>query len=73
MTYIEEFEVELRKKLEAGEKADAIVTWCREKILESYRNGASTVRTRTRSSHKDSKAENNNPSETEKARTSPAE
>ncbi len=57
MTYIDEFEKELRKKLEAKEPADALVSWCREKILESYRNGASTVRTRTRSSRTDSKEE----------------
>ena len=63
MTYIEEFERELRKKLEAGDTADAIVFWSREKILESYRNGAATVRTRTRSSRKDSKEEKNEPAE----------
>jgi hypothetical protein len=57
MTYIEEFEKELRKKLEAEEPADAIVSWCREKILQSYRNGASAVRTRARSPRTDSKEE----------------
>jgi hypothetical protein len=57
MSYIEEFEKELRKKLETKEPADAIVSWCREKILESYRNGASTVRTRTRAPRIDSKEE----------------
>jgi len=57
MTYIDEFETELRKKLEAGEKADAIISWCREKVLESYRNGVTTLRTRTRSPRKDSNEE----------------
>ena len=61
MTYIEVFETELRTKLEAGEKPDVIISWCREKILESYRNGASTVRTRKRTAPKDSKEEREEP------------
>jgi hypothetical protein len=65
MTYIEEFETELRKKLEAAEKTDVIISWCREKILESYRNGVSTVRTRTRA-RKDSKEEKEETSQPEK-------
>ncbi len=72
MTYIEEFEKELRKKLEAAETADAIVSWCREKILESYRNGASTVRIRTRSPRKESKEKTDEPADAEKA-TEPSE
>jgi hypothetical protein len=58
MTYVEEFETELRKKLEGGEKTESIISWCREKILESYRNGASTVRSRRRTGQKESKDEN---------------
>lgn len=66
MSYIDEFEKELRKKLDAQEPADAIVAWSREKILESYRNGVATVRTRTRSTRKDSKEEKNEPAEAPK-------
>jgi hypothetical protein len=57
MTYIEEFETELRKKLGVAEEADNIISWCREKILESYRNGASTVRSRRRTGQKETKDE----------------
>lgn len=40
MTYIQEFETELAKKLEGGaENTDAIVRWVSEKVLESYKNG----------------------------------
>jgi len=73
MTYIEEFEAELREKIEAGEKSDAIVTWCREKILESYRNGASTVRTMRRRASKDSKEEKKEPTQAEKESTQAGE
>lgn len=66
MTYIEEFEKELRKMLEAKEPADAIVSWSREKILESYRNGASTVRTRTLSPRTDSKEAKKDSTEAQK-------
>ena len=40
MTYIEQFEQELTKKLEDGtDNTLAIVRWASEKILESYKNG----------------------------------
>lgn len=39
MTYIEQFEVELFKKLESAEDTASIVRWVSEKVLESYRNG----------------------------------
>ena len=39
MTYIEQFETELLKKLEGAEDTATIVRWVSEKVLESYRNG----------------------------------
>jgi len=39
MTYIEQFELELVKKLNSNESEAAIVRWVSEKVLESYRNG----------------------------------
>ncbi|MES3030955.1 MAG: hypothetical protein V4697_00920 [Patescibacteria group bacterium] len=39
MTYIQEFEAELLKKLNGSEDEFAIVRWVSEKVLESYRNG----------------------------------
>lgn len=40
MTYIQEFEAELAKKLDDGQTDTAtIVRWVSEKVLESYRNG----------------------------------
>jgi hypothetical protein len=39
MTYIEQFETELVKKLTSNEGEAAIVRWVSEKVLESYRNG----------------------------------
>jgi uncharacterized membrane-anchored protein len=39
MTYIEQFEGELTKKLEGPEEMAAIIRWVSEKVLESYRNG----------------------------------
>ena len=39
MTYIEQFESELLKKLNSNESEAAIVRWVSEKVLESYRNG----------------------------------
>ena len=39
MTYIEQFEQELVKKLQSTEDNAAIVRWVSEKVLESYRNG----------------------------------
>lgn len=40
MTYIEQFEAELARRLESGsEDTASIVRWVTEKVLESYRNG----------------------------------
>ena len=39
MTYIEQFEQELVKKLQRTVYPAAIVRWVSEKVLESYRNG----------------------------------
>ena len=39
MTYIEQFESELTKKLDGAEDTATIVRWVSEKVLESYRNG----------------------------------
>jgi hypothetical protein len=39
MSYIDEFERELPKKLEAAEETAAVVRWVSERVLESYRNG----------------------------------
>ena len=38
MTYIQEFEAELQKKLEGNDDA-TIIRWVSEKVLESYKNG----------------------------------
>lgn len=39
MTYIEQFEAELWKKLQGAEDTAAIVRWVSEKVLQSYKNG----------------------------------
>ena len=39
MSYIEEFEAELVKKLHSSEEPAAVVRWVSEKVLESYKNG----------------------------------
>jgi hypothetical protein len=39
MTYIEQFEAELLKKLNGTEDEASIAPWVSEKVLESYRNG----------------------------------
>lgn len=39
MTFIQQFETELAKKLEGTEETAAIVRWASERVLESYRNG----------------------------------
>ena len=39
MSYIEQFEAELVKKLDGSEDTATIVRWISEKVLESYRNG----------------------------------
>src|SRR5262245_45104916 len=37
MSFIKEFEVELKKKFESSESSEAIVRWISEKVLESYK------------------------------------
>ena len=39
MTFIEQFEQELVKKLQGAEDTASIVRWVSEKVLDSYRNG----------------------------------
>lgn len=39
MTYIQEFEAELAKRLNGPEDEATIIRWVSEKVLESYRNG----------------------------------
>jgi len=39
MTYIEQFEQELIRKLQGGEDDASIVRWAAEQVLASYRNG----------------------------------
>jgi hypothetical protein len=39
MSYINEFEQELKSKLNSTEGEESIVRWVSEKVLESYRNG----------------------------------
>ena len=39
MTYIEQFETELRKKLNESKDEATLIRWISERVLESYRNG----------------------------------
>ncbi len=40
MTYLQQFDLELTRKLDGGtDNTAAIVRWISEKVLESYRNG----------------------------------
>ena len=39
MSFIQEFEAELSKRLISNETTETIVRWISEKVLESYRNG----------------------------------
>jgi hypothetical protein len=39
MTYMEQFESELVKKLQGKEDSAAVIRWICEKVLESYKNG----------------------------------
>jgi phage-related protein len=39
MSYIEQFEQELAKKLTSSETGEQIVRWVSEKVLESFKNG----------------------------------
>jgi len=39
MSYLEQFEAELAKRIESGEDTASIVRWTAEQVLKSYRNG----------------------------------
>lgn len=39
MSYLDQFEAELAKRIESAEATASIVRWVSEKVLESYRNG----------------------------------
>jgi hypothetical protein len=39
MTYIEQFETELRKQYNEAQDEEVLFRWICEKVLESYRNG----------------------------------
>ena len=52
MSYIEQFEQELAKKLTSNETGEAIVRWVSEKILESYKNGIGAGRKKAAVSRK---------------------
>jgi hypothetical protein len=39
MTFIQQFEADLKAKLEGPEELEAIIRWASERVLESYRNG----------------------------------
>ena len=39
MSYIDQFEAELLKKLNGSEDTATLVKWVSEKVLESYKNG----------------------------------
>ena len=44
MSYLNDFDSELTKKLDSGLETAVIVRWVSEKILESYRNGITAGR-----------------------------
>ena len=44
MTYLEQFEAELAKRIESATDTASIVRWVSEKVLESYRNGIAAGR-----------------------------
>lgn len=44
MTYLQQFEEELRKKLESPEDQAAIIHWAGEELLKSYKNGITAGR-----------------------------
>jgi len=44
MSYIEQFEQELRKKYDEAQDEEVLFKWISEKILESYRNGITAGR-----------------------------
>lgn len=39
MSYIDQFEAELAKRLDGAEDTATLIRWISEKVLESYRNG----------------------------------
>jgi hypothetical protein len=39
MTFIQQFEAELRKKYDEAQDEEVLFRWISEKVLESYRNG----------------------------------
>ena len=39
MTYIQQFEAELKEKLQNEKDVTVLMQWISEKVLESYRNG----------------------------------
>ena len=39
MSYIQEFEKELRKKFDEAQDEEVLFKWISEKVLESYKNG----------------------------------
>jgi len=39
MTFIQQFETDLKAKLEGTEELEAVIRWASERVLESYRNG----------------------------------
>ena len=58
MSYIEQFEQELAKKLTSNETGEAIVRWVSEKILESYKNGIGAGRKKAAVSRKGESRQN---------------
>jgi hypothetical protein len=39
MTFIQQFEADLKAKLEGPEQMEEVIHWAAERVLESYRNG----------------------------------
>jgi len=39
MSYMQDFEAELRRKLNGPEDEVSVIRWISEKVLESYKNG----------------------------------
>ena len=58
MSYIEQFEQELAKKLTSSETGEAIVRWVSEKVLESYKNGIAAGRKKVAGSRKGESRQN---------------
>jgi hypothetical protein len=64
MTYIEQFEAELVKKLQAGEDSAALGKWIREKVLESYKNGLAAGKKRSEKKSESEQPASSVPSQT---------